>query len=309
MLRQMANMIRVWICLYGFLIFSLTLFGQPQATAHLDADTMYIGDQQQLHITVKHGNETTIRYANLAVLDSIKSLEIIQKSRFKNIPNGSQQNITITLFEEGVYQLPPTPVVCEINNDTATIQTNSLAIVVLPPKADTAKIAPIKDIIKEPATWLDYANYLLLPVLLIALAILGYRLYNRYYKKKAPTKTNAAHAPDAYEVAMQKLAALRQTKMWEQPDNIKTYYSDLTFIIREYIEKKYAVSALEQTTDEIIKSLHHYSASTQVSTLRDLLNLADMVKFAKAQPQHDVHLHWLNTAEQWLTTTNKNLNS
>ncbi len=56
MLRQMANMIRVWICLYGFLIFSLTLFGQPQATAHLDADTMYIGDQQQLHITVKHGN-------------------------------------------------------------------------------------------------------------------------------------------------------------------------------------------------------------------------------------------------------------
>ena len=77
------------------------------------------------------------------------------------------------------------------------------------------------------------------------------------------------------------LEALQQKKLWEQ-DRTKDYYIELTDILRSYIEERYGIPALEQTTDELLAGLRLSSMPTAPrEQLAQLLRLADMVKFAK----------------------------
>ena len=78
--------------------------------------------------------------------------------------------------------------------------------------------------------------------------------------------------------------------MW-QNNQIKEYYSELTEIVRGFIERELKVPALESTTDELIDILTDFNDSKAISTtketikkLRDLLREADLVKFAKSKP-------------------------
>ena len=66
---------------------------------------------------------------------------------------------------------------------------------------------------------------------------------------------------------------------------MKLYYSELTDIVREYLEQRYGIHAMEQTSDEIFASLRKLDvAEDNKAKLREVLLLADLVKFAKQQP-------------------------
>jgi len=81
---------------------------------------------------------------------------------------------------------------------------------------------------------------------------------------------------------------LKEKKVW-QKGKIKLYHSELTFIIRKYIERRYQTPAMEQTSNEIIEALvkNGFNNNTQLGQLKMLLFSADMVKFAKAKPLPD----------------------
>ena len=86
-------------------------------------------------------------------------------------------------------------------------------------------------------------------------------------------------------LALQKLEELKGKKLW-QNDQLKEYYSNLSFIVREYIENRFQLRALELTTDEINSLVKGVSEieKTEKEKLSELLNLADMAKFAKQKP-------------------------
>ena len=85
-------------------------------------------------------------------------------------------------------------------------------------------------------------------------------------------------------IAMEALENLRLKKLW-QAGKVKEYYTEMTDIIRYYIEGRFSIYAMEMTTDEIMQSLKaHEDGSAARDLLRDTLVLADLVKFAKAQP-------------------------
>ena len=78
--------------------------------------------------------------------------------------------------------------------------------------------------------------------------------------------------------------------LW-QNNKIKEYYSELTEIVRGYIERELKVPALERTTDEIIETLTDFKSSQSITTsketikkLKELLEESDLVKFAKSKP-------------------------
>ncbi|MDP4704082.1 MAG: hypothetical protein NWS05_03410, partial [Polaribacter sp.] len=93
-----------------------------------------------------------------------------------------------------------------------------------------------------------------------------------------------------FEEAIYKLNELDSKLLW-QNNQVKEYYSELTEIVRNYIERELQVPALEKTTDEIIGMLRDFQNANTIQTsketilkLKELLQEADLVKFAKSKP-------------------------
>ena len=84
--------------------------------------------------------------------------------------------------------------------------------------------------------------------------------------------------------ALEALKQLESKKLWQQ-DKTKEYYSELTHILREYLEQRFEIHALEQTSDEIITALRFTDINeAEKRRLIKILMIADMVKFAKEKP-------------------------
>jgi hypothetical protein len=88
----------------------------------------------------------------------------------------------------------------------------------------------------------------------------------------------------AHTIALGKLQELRDKKLWQQ-NEVKHYYSELSDVVREYLEKRYAIKTHEKTTDEIFAGLKYMNiADEDRNKLSQILLLADLVKFAKEKP-------------------------
>ena len=83
---------------------------------------------------------------------------------------------------------------------------------------------------------------------------------------------------------------MRQKQLW-QTQQFKVYYTELTDILRRYISNRYAIEAMEQTTDDIVtefrKNKELKEKKDEIKLLTDVLQIADLVKFAKWQPLPD----------------------
>ena len=101
---------------------------------------------------------------------------------------------------------------------------------------------------------------------------------------------------------MKKLSKLRQEKLWLK-DKDKEYQSQLTHTIREYLEKRYQIKALESTTGELKKALGDKVTTDQNSELINILQIADLVKFAKAQTTDDLNEQFLDRADDFVRDT------
>ena len=85
---------------------------------------------------------------------------------------------------------------------------------------------------------------------------------------------------------------------------VKEYQTELTFVIREYLENRFDIQALESTTSEVIADLEDKDFDTkQASTLSRILQIADLVKFAKATPSAELHESFLDDAENFVSET------
>jgi len=168
---------------------------------------------------------------------------------------------------------------------------------------DTLTLAPIKDIIKEPATLSDYWGYL--AALLLFLALGAYWYYRKKYKKQE----HVINEPEpeiilpAHILALEALKKLELQQLWQQ-GLIKEYQTELTSIIRNYLENRYGIHAQKMTTEEIISALRPTSLSENHKTeLREILNVADLVKFAKALPDTNIHDLFMNRARIFVENT------
>jgi len=118
----------------------------------------------------------------------------------------------------------------------------------------------------------------------IILLILLIYFINRYYKNKpVPPLVEPPPIP-AHIIALEKLDKLKAEMLW-QNGKLKQYHSQLTDIVRDYIERRFYLPALEQTTEEIIFSFRNVAVDKEsMGKLKQILILADLVKFAKELP-------------------------
>ena len=131
----------------------------------------------------------------------------------------------------------------------------------------------------------DYVIYGIIAVLILSLIVwlVATLLYRHMRKRETQVRVMPKIAP--HIVANKALVELHNRKLW-QNGKFKQYYTALTSIIRVYISERWDISALEYTTDEIIEALADVDIPRDSRmALVAMLRTADMVKFAKAEPE------------------------
>jgi hypothetical protein len=109
------------------------------------------------------------------------------------------------------------------------------------------------------------------------------------YIKKLRTKRTGEPVPEirepAHIIAFRELEQLRAEKLWQNGE-IKLYYTRLSEIVRQYLENRYGISALEHTTGETLDHLLSagFKKDENYNKLRAVLTESDLVKFAKYKP-------------------------
>lgn len=270
---------------------SLTANAQDiQVLAKLEQGTIRIGDQTKLHLSVVQAKTQQVTFPVLA--DTlIGKIDVVGSSKLDTIADPADpsritvtKTLTITGFDAGTYTIPA----LTFTTRSGPLNTTTQTLVVQAVKVDTTKaIYDIKQPLVVSYTWVDWLkdNWAWVVFPLLGVLLLGGLLY--YYLKR-PKAASAPEKPKpglpVHTLALNKLTELRDKKLWQQ-DAVKQYYSELSEVMREYLEKRYAIKTYEKTTEEIFASIKRLEINAEQKTaLHQLLVLSDLVKFAKEKP-------------------------
>jgi len=155
---------------------------------------------------------------------------------------------------------------------------------------DPQVFAGLKDIMDPAFVLWDYVWWMLWVLLAVAVAFAGYYGYLLYMKHRPTAEAVVVKEKllPAHVVALKALEELGEKKLW-QAGQFKVFHTELTDILRRYIEDRYHAPAMESTTDEILEELLELTMSQKSSynNLKEVLQMADLVKFAKYEPLPD----------------------
>jgi len=266
---------------------------QVKATASLDSARILIGDQVKLILQLDKPKDMRVNFPVIG--DSIAGkIEVISKTGTDTVKNGDIEKIIstylITCFDSGSYQIPIYWFSFEKNGISDSIASNSLLLNVATLAIDTTKgPADIKMPYDAPLTLKEVTPYIL-GIILVA-AILFFILYSiKRRKQNLPVFSKPAKPKEpAHVVALRELDRIKNEKLW-QKDKIKQFYSEVTEVLRVYIEERFEIAAMEQTSDETLSAFkfrRDLLSEKTFSNLSHILTTADMVKFAKYIPLPD----------------------
>jgi len=231
-----------------YILFLIGLVGFSQenpVTLQIDTTNIRIGEQIQFKIEV--AETKNVLFPKLQ-LDSLGKVELVESLPIDTLKNSLEKRYVLTSFDSGQYVIPQQNIL--VNNKKYV--TDSLLINVATIKVDTSKqkMFPIKSIQREPKIFDDYKHlfWWLIPVFVIVAIILYF-----IFRKKEKKEVEKVYIEPIKE-ALQRLKELDEKELLKQ-NKIKVYYSELTDIVRTYIEKDISIPALESTTDELIIQL------------------------------------------------------
>lgn len=267
---------------YILLFISTVLFAQkPLVKAVIDTTNIRIGEQFNLQISVEETQNVIIPKLQL------KGLEIVDSTQTDTLKNSLIRKYILTGFDSGAFYIPQQQIFVK----NQAYLTDSLLVNVATVAIDTTKIKkfPIKSIKSEPYTFDDFKIYLY--ILLAAIAIIGFWIYWFVFRKQKMEEEEPTYRTlPPYEEAIFRLHELDEKLLW-QNNKVKQYYSELTEIVRGYMERELHVPALEKTTDQVLDMIKDFKEAETIETsnetikaLKDLLREADLVKFAKSKP-------------------------
>lgn len=259
--------------------------------AELDSSTIRIGEQTVIHLKVWSSQDADLKKLTWPKQADtiIKGIQVVKVSGIDTLKpdkaheskTGREQRITITSFDSGYYAVPPFTLI--LNGDSSKpLLTDAMLLHVQGMVVDTTlAIKDIKEPLKDPFDWhelIPLFEWIGLGLVVLVILILVIR---QLMKKKPVEKKILKPQIPPHVLALENLRKLNEQKLW-QHGNLKVYHSNLTDIIRLYIEQRFRINALEQTSDEILSSFKSVTVSIESrERLQQVFRLADLVKFAK----------------------------
>lgn len=281
----------------------------------LDKDSILVGDQVDMTLQVSYSK--SILFSFPALGDTLMpGVEIVKTSAIDTLRDKKkedrvsvQRKYTLTSFDGGViYTLPK--IMLTLNRGVAvdTFASNELTLkVALPPMDSTFTPHDVKPPVQYPITIAEAAPYIgggLLLLALIAFAVyyISRRSANRplFFK---PKPKEPAHI-----VALRALDKLKSEQLWQQ-GRVKEFHTRISEIIRIYIEDRYSIQAMEETSEEILRDLeqNNLCLKEQLDALRDVFFTSDLVKFAKFVPPPDENESCFHLTQQFVEKTKREL--
>ena len=273
---------------YGILLLGLCLLigGSSIAqsvVATADRDSILIGEALNIQLQVEVDATDKLDWVQLKETYG-EHIELLEYSKIDTLsPTQYQQSIAITSFDSGFFVLPP----LAVNINDSVFETEPILFYSTTVEVDTSQaIKDIKEIIEVPYTFMDWLedNWIYVSIGAAALLLVVVLIILLRRKPTAEPYQPPAPVVPPHEIALKALQELSEQKRWQNGD-IKGYHYELTLILRQYLEKRFKIAAVEQTTEETMQSLR-FSAMKQEEqdALRQVLMLSDMVKFAKEKP-------------------------
>jgi hypothetical protein len=289
-------------CLMGcFLWLLLPQTTKAQVRIDIPKDTFcLVGDTITLPVKISCNAATNIQQFDFQDWATLQKVRVITPN-----PTLAPDSITpteggahylaslkIQLLDTGLNTLPPLRVLTNSGGTNLFAASDSLRIEVFSPQ-----LADIKDIIAEPYDfWQDTAPTLTVVLIIILILLIAFLIYQKRKNRPLPQPLQTETRLTPHELALQRLAQLEAQQLWQRGE-FDGFYTEATFIVREYIENRFGVPALENTTDELMQALEnrHFLTPEHRKELKSLLTLADLVKFAAYEPIHVNHENTLQT--------------
>ncbi len=275
-----------YLVLSLFVLYSL--FSFSQVTSSIDSTSIKIGEQITYNIQVE---ADTTDFVVFPEGQTFMPLEVIESYKVDTIINDRRMNLIkkygLTQFDSGVFTIPRQKVVVAnkiLFTDSLKVEVNNIEI-------DTTKqglfdIKPLSKVDKSPSKWWKY-----LLITLFVFGVLTFLLYWFIWRKKPLSEEEQIALLRPYERAKLALKKLEESDFLKN-EALKDYYSELTLIIRKYLDEKVYDHSLESTTEELIDRLSLLKEGNQIDinketikNIESILKRADLVKFAKATPQ------------------------
>ena len=256
--------------------------------AQTDSASYEIGQWITLHV---HSSASPSVVALAPVFrDSIGSFEVLGVDSAVSEEREGRREKTwtfrLTTFDSGAVTILPIPFLYK------TAGFDKFQSVSTPPVPLTIRtvavnlsgdIRDVKPPLSAPWRLEDFLTYLPWLILALVLVVAAYIYVRRKRKPAAELEAIRRIAPP-HEIALSSLRQIEEKKLWQQ-GRVKEFYSDVTEVVRWYLGTRFAVLALEVTSDELLAALGSApEAQPIISPLRSMLTTADLVKFAKYLP-------------------------
>jgi hypothetical protein len=280
---------RLCLTLFFFaLVLPSLMFAQetPRVSSTVDTASIRIGEQIHWTVAVEVDSTDQVIFPEGQTFSPLETVEAFKTDTTrKNRRVLLQKTYALTQFDSGAYLLPTQRI--DING--RGYFTDSLLISVGTVPVDTVNqkmydIKPMMGVDANPFRWLKWLGFGLLGVLLAG------ALYWYVFRKKPLTQEAQEALLPPYERALKELKRLETSKYLIQ-DEFKKYYTELTDIVRAYLEEEVHISALESTTAQLLDKLELLRDAGKLdleedtlTQFRKILETADLVKFARSKP-------------------------
>ncbi|WP_437369354.1 hypothetical protein [Maribacter litoralis] len=278
---------------FVFLLCSITLSAQenPKITTEVDTTFIKIGEQVQWKVTVDIDSTDFVIFPEGQTFSPLETVEAFATDTTRNKDRLTLQKIyALTQFDSGAYKLPSQRI--DINGTGYMTDSSMINVATVPVDTLNQKMYDIKPLINVEKSNYTFWKYLLIGLLI--LLILGGLLYWFVFRKKPLTEEEKVALLPPYDRALLELKQLENSKYLIQ-DEYKQYYSELTTIVRSYLEEDAHITALESTTGQLIEKLELLKDAGElkldddtIKQFQQILQTADLVKFAKNKPSTSV---------------------
>jgi hypothetical protein len=287
-----------------------TTFSMPQ-----DKEISFIpySDAIKLYSEKEKTSEETL-YDDPSKIEVVKEFKLDTISIKKGIKE-LQAKLLLTCLDSGYYKLPDILAVIK-DGDSISFKAPTLEVVNVQIDTTNFEIRPLKGQINYPVTLKEILTWvgIILGILILIAAIVLLILYIIRKNKNQTLFGKPKPVDPPHIVALRELDRIRLEQLW-QSGKEKQFYTGVTDTLREYIEKRYNVSAMEKTSNEILDSLSDKRIDAKpYNELKNLFGIADLVKFAKYTPSTQDNEETIPIAVRFVNSTfmqeleeNKNL--
>ncbi|SDS32735.1 hypothetical protein [Winogradskyella sediminis] len=264
-----------------------SFFSAAQVSTEIDTTKIRVGEQINYKINVEADSLDLVVFPEGQTFMPLENVEALKIDTTKRQATFILSRIyKLTQFDSGAYTIPRQKVIIgekPFFTDSLKVEVNTIVV-------DTTKqkLYDIKPIIEVEESGSDWWKWLLIAVL--AIALVAFLLYWFIWRTKPLSEEEEIALLPPYDRAKLALKKLDESQLLMRAE-VKEYYSELTFIIRKYLDEKVYDRALESTTSELIERLNLLKEGNQIPLSKEtilhiesILRRADLVKFAKSAP-------------------------